>query len=84
MTIAVKPWPKKLMDVERGARCRTVRQIANGMMIVPAGALGRITQSYPNWHSLEFTGDVCKGCGVAARIRGLSRKDLELLEEAML
>lgn len=34
MSIAIKPWPKRLMDVERGARCRTKREVATGFAVI--------------------------------------------------
>jgi hypothetical protein len=71
-----KGWPLRLRDVD-GLRVRLRRQAGNGMMLIPAGAVGTLETAGNGWHLLQFRGDHCKCCGVAPRITRMSWRDFD-------
>lgn len=83
MTLAVKPWPKRLMDCTKH-RARLKREAANFYGRIPAGTIGTLGNA-SRWTDLTFTADPCDHCGQRLSVSGLTKDALELItDEAML
>jgi hypothetical protein len=70
-------WPKLLRDV-KGLAVRTKFPLSNGMMTIPAGAIGTITGG-ANWARLAFEAKPCECCGVQMRISRVEKYCFEPL-----
>jgi hypothetical protein len=69
-------WPALLRDV-KDLPVRTVSEIGNGYMIIPAGTEGVITYG-TTWNKLHFEAEPCSCCGVKMRVRAAMKKSFAL------
>lgn len=65
-------WPALLRDV-KDLPVRTVCDIGNGYMIIPAGTEGVITYG-STWNKLHFVADKCECCGVQMKVRAAMKR----------
>lgn len=68
-------WPKLMRDAI-GMKVRTLREMRNGFMIIPAGTVATITSGY-RWERLEIEGQPCTCCGVRVLVSCVSKGALE-------
>lgn len=59
-----------------GKKVRTLREMKNGLMIIPAGIICEITRKFKGF---KLTSEPCKHCGVRVRISEVPFCDVELI-----
>lgn len=74
---SVVPHPKLKRDYP-GRVVRTTRELKNGWVIIPAGAVAGITYQSPKGSTL--TGNPCNCCGVRPIISHVGMDDIEFIE----
>lgn len=70
-------WPSLMRDAI-GKRVRLTREASNGVMTLPVGFEGTISDG-TGWHRLSFKSAPCGSCGVQARVSQMSWRDFEYL-----
>lgn len=68
-------WPRRMADWE-GRKVRTLREIVNGYMVIPAGTVATITRARSG---VTLRGDACGHCGVAVSVSRVNPVALQLL-----
>lgn len=76
--LKVVPHPKLKRDY-CDRRVRTTRELRNGFVVIPKGAVGRV-ESYSRGATVVF--DACACCGMKPRISRIEPADIEFVEGA--
>ena len=59
-----------------GKKVRTLSEIQNGYVVIPKGAICKITRKFGGF---DLTNEPCGACGMRARISRVSYRDVELV-----
>lgn len=68
----------KLLRNAVGRKVRTLRELRNGNMVVPADTVVTVT-SGTGWERLNIRAPACPGCGVAVLMSRVSVRDVAFL-----
>lgn len=71
-----KTYQNKTEKFFMGKKVRTLIQMANGLMIIPEGAICTITRKFGGFN---LKSEPCEKCGVRIRITRVHRRDVELV-----
>jgi hypothetical protein len=71
-------WPR-LKREWRGLRVKSRRSFETGVLVIPAGSIGTVTDGGP---IMRVTFDRCQCCGVQAKVARIASADFELIGES--